>query len=505
MEARKKQQNTKAHEAAEAVDQQDLKRRGSFSGPRLIATFRRRGSSSSSSRASPARSRSTPGSRRSLHDAGSGNPHLPPPPPSTSTSPRRLVSKSPSSRRRPSPIIHVPKKSKSAIRSKPLASARRREPSVSTDSVMRSGRGTRRIARSSLPVDPATTSTSPMAQDQIAKIIRGISLDSQVLPNVPPAVATSLTSPSADLISEGAVSEAAVERVLSRAGSREQFELGGVEDEERRRSSSFLQRYSESSELRNVSPIKVGSRLLEAVAAGEENSDAEATATRTSTPDLVPEQRPSEGMRRHQTAVPQHPTPSPMGSPGGSAIRSPNAPAIPRKSSIRKINSAEKRSSSVCFSQVLLKEFPRMVLEDEDGDVELTIDWASEENPSSPDDRRLTICRISSYEEKREQEGRKIAKEFKSQGQEDIKRLAEEGKALLFQFQYGEEDDSDEEEDSENDEVDYEHDPEYEHLREFLQDINPALLECVPCGVPRSRDTSFMSTCPALLLLSIWM
>lgn len=142
---------------------------------------------------------------------------------------------------------------------------------------------------------------------------------------------------------------------------------------------------------------------------------------------------------------------------------------------------ADRSTGRVDFSDVSVLEFPKVVIEDEDGDVELTIDWL--ENPAdvmSPKTRR-----INAYEDQRVKEGRIIAKNFKSREQDEIRQLAEEGRALLWKIgehcflEEDEQRDSSVDLDDEDD-CDPTRDSDYEELRDFLADINPHLLQDVP-------------------------
>lgn len=77
------------------------------------------------------------------------------------------------------------------------------------------------------------------------------------------------------------------------------------------------------------------------------------------------------------------------------------------------------------------------MLEDEDGDVELTLDWLPDSEILSELAEfveKPTTFPIEQYENLREMQGRRIAKQFTSLDQDEIRELLDTGQAMVFRL-----------------------------------------------------------------------
>lgn len=153
-------------------------------------------------------------------------------------------------------------------------------------------------------------------------------------------------------------------------------------------------------------------------------------------------------------------------------------------------------SGHVQFTAITLQDYPLIVLEDEDGDVELTLDWLPEDEMMIELSKFMgkpTTFPIEQYEELREAQGRKIAKKFTSLEQDEIRELLDTGQAFLFRLDPEEFDDSDDE-----DELPFNpyEEAEFMRLRKFLEEVNPGLLEhlkeVVNLGVVEPEDFALL-------------
>lgn len=153
-------------------------------------------------------------------------------------------------------------------------------------------------------------------------------------------------------------------------------------------------------------------------------------------------------------------------------------------------------SGHVQFTVITLQDYPLIVLEDEDGDVELTLDWLPEDEMilelSEYMDKPTTLS-IEQYEELRESQGRRIAKKFTSLEQDEIRELLDTGQAILFRLDPEEVD-----EDEDEDELPFNpyEEAEFMRLRKFLEEVNPGLLEhlnqVVKLGVVEPEDFTLL-------------